>query len=112
MQAYYYRDNKSEQNQMRQINERSKGLHTCEVWVFSVLAFDMYRIKNLKVKQLMVLLRHPFRSEIFKGIPKKVELVEAVTGFFKYCQDLLPKQRGGMSVVKNEAGREDGKEMG
>ena len=36
--------------------------------------------KNLKVKEL---LRYHLRQESLKGIPNKMELVEAVTDFFK-----------------------------
>ena len=42
----------------------------------------MDHINKLKVKELRVLLRYYFESEGLKGIPKKVELVEAVTDLF------------------------------
>ena len=42
----------------------------------------MDHINNLKVKELRVLLRYYCESEGLKGIPKKVELVEAVTDLF------------------------------
>ena len=63
---------------MRDDDERLKGLETCEVLVRLVLALGMDHINNLKVKDLKVLLRYHFGSEKLKGIPKKVELVEAV----------------------------------
>ena len=47
---------KSEQKQMRDDDERLKGLETCEVLVRSVLAFGMDHINNLKMKELRVLL--------------------------------------------------------
>ena len=42
----------------------------------------MDHINNLKVKDLRVLIQYHFGSEKLKGIPKKLELVEAVTDFF------------------------------
>ena len=41
MEAEDQRKNKSEQDQMRDDNERLKGLETCEVLVCSVLEFGM-----------------------------------------------------------------------
>ena len=41
----------------------------------------MDQMKDLKVKDLRLLLCYNLRSETFKGSPKKVELVEAVTEF-------------------------------
>ena len=43
----------------------------------------MYHIKKLKSKDLKVLLQYNLGSEKFKGIPKKVKLVEAVNDFFR-----------------------------
>ena len=59
-----------------------RGLESCEDLVRSVLIFGMDHINNLKVKDIWVLLHYHFRSERLKGIPKKVELVEAVTDSF------------------------------
>ena len=75
------RKKKSEKKQMRDDNERLKGLETYEFLVRSVLEFGMDHINNLKVKDLRVLLCYHFGSEKLKGIPKKVELVEAVKYF-------------------------------
>ena len=50
----------------------------CEILVCSVLSFGMDHINNLKVKDLMVLLRYHFGSETLKGSPNKMELVESV----------------------------------
>ena len=75
------RNKKYEQKQMRDDDERLKGLETCEVLVRSVLAFGMDHINNFKLKDLRVLLHYQSDSEKLKGIPKKVELVEAVIDF-------------------------------
>ena len=48
---------KSEKKHIRDDDNRIKGFENCEVLVGSVLAFDMYHINNLKVKNLRVLLR-------------------------------------------------------
>ena len=76
------RKKKYEHNQVRDYDERLKGLDTCEVLVCSVLAFGMDHINNLKVKDLRVLLHYQFGSEKLKGSPKKVELLDAVTDLF------------------------------
>ena len=55
-----HRKNKSEQKQMRDDDERLKGIETCEVLVCSVLAFGTDHINNLKVKDLRVLLHYHF----------------------------------------------------
>ena len=50
----------------------------------------MDHINNLKVKDLRVLIQYHFGSEKLKGIPKKLELVEAVTEFFiEYWEGLV-----------------------
>ena len=56
---------------------------SCEALARSVLTFGMDHINTLKVKELRVLLRYHFGLERLKGIPKKVELVEAVTDLFR-----------------------------
>ena len=76
-----HRRKQSEHNQMREDYERSKGLKTCEFLLRSVFEFGMDHIKNLKVKELRMLLHYHFRSEKLKSSPNKVELVEAVTDF-------------------------------
>ena len=43
----------------------------------------MVHIKNLKVKEIWVVFFCHFGSETLKGVPKKVELVEAVTNLFR-----------------------------
>ena len=68
---------------MREDGERLKGLETYENLACLVLEFGLDHINNLKVKDLRVLLRYHFGSENLKGIPKKVELVEAATDFFR-----------------------------
>ena len=63
----------------------------------------MDHINNLKVKELRVLLFYQFGSEIFKGTPKKVELVEAVTDLFRRgWESLMQRVGGGGSVVTND----------
>ena len=66
---------------MRDDYERLKCIKACEVLVCSFLSFGMDHINNLTVKDIRVLLRCHFGSEKFKGIPKKLELVEAVKFF-------------------------------
>ena len=55
----------------------------------------MYNINNLKFKELQVLLRYHFGSESLKGIPKKVELVKAVTDLFRRDWEGLMQRVGG-----------------
>ena len=74
---------KSEEKQVRENEEILRGLESCEALVSSVLTIGMDHINNLKVKELRVLLCYHFGSERLKGIPKKVELVEAVTDLFR-----------------------------
>ena len=63
----------------------------------------MDHINNLKVKELQVILRYHFGSERVKGSPKKVELVEAVTGLFlRYWEGLMQRLGGGGLVLMNE----------
>ena len=59
--------------------ERLKSIDTKEDFVHSVLEFGIDHINNLKLKELRVLLCYHFGSEKLKGIPNKVDLVEAVT---------------------------------
>ena len=56
----YQRNNKAEQNQMRDDYGRSKIINNCEVLVRSVLTFGVDHIKNLKGKGLGVLLIYHF----------------------------------------------------
>ena len=52
-----------------------------------------------------MLLRYHFGSERLKGIPNKVELVEAVTDLFQRdWESLMQRVGGGGSVVTNEIG--------
>ena len=98
---------------MRDDYEGLKGLENCEFLVHSVLSFGMDHTNNLKVKDLRVLLCYHFGSEILKGSPKKVELVEAVKYIFrKYWDGLVQIWGGGVSVVTNEGVHEAGEEMG
>ena len=64
--------------------------------VRSVLTFVVDHINTLKVKELRVLLRYHFGSEILKGTPKKVELVEAVTDLFRRGWESLMQRVGGV----------------
>ena len=43
----------------------------------------MYHINKTRFKEILVFLFYHFGSERLKGIRKKVELVEAVTGIFQ-----------------------------
>ena len=68
----------------------------------------MDQINNLKVKELRVLLLYHFGLERLKGIPKKVELVEAVTDLFRRdWEGLMQRVGGGGSVVTNEIGEKE-----
>ena len=105
--------NKSEKKQRGEDEERPEGIQTCEVLIHSVLGFGMDHTKNLKVEDIKVLLRYHFRSENMKGIPKKLELVEAVTEFFrKYWKVIVQREGCGIYAISNKAGRESGEEMG
>ena len=65
----------------------------------------MDRINNLKIKEIRVLLLYHFSSERLKGIPKKVELVEAVTDLFRRdWEGLMHRVGEGWLVVTNEMG--------
>ena len=88
------RRQKSEDKKVTENEDKLRGLDSCEALVCSILIFDMDHINNLKVKELWVLLRYYFGSERLKGIPKKVELVEAITDLFRRDQEGL-MQRGG-----------------
>ena len=67
MESEYQSKNKCEQNHMREDDEMSRDLETEDC--FSVLAFGVDHTKNLKVKDLRVLLQYNFGSEKLKGIP-------------------------------------------
>ena len=63
----------------------------------------MDHINILKVKDLRVLLRYRFGSEMLKGGPNKVELLEAVTDLFRRDWDgLMQRMGGGGSAITNE----------
>ena len=66
----------------------------------------MDHINELKVKELRVLLRYHFGSESLKGIPNKVELVEAVTDLFRRDWEGIIQRVGvgGGLVATNEMG--------
>ena len=73
--------------------------------VCSVLTIGMDHINNLKAKELRVPVHYHFGSERFKGIPKKVELVQAVTDLFRGDWEGLMHRVGGSGmVVTNEMG--------
>ena len=61
---------------------RFRGIEICEALVCSVLTFGMNHINNLKVKELRVIICCHFGLERLKRSPKKVELMEDVTGLF------------------------------
>ena len=67
--------------------------------VRSVLTFGMDHINTLKFKELRVLLCYHFGPERFKGIPKKVELVQAVTDLFRGDWEGLMQRVGGSGLV-------------
>ena len=76
--------------------------------VRSVLTFGMDHINTLKVKDLRVILRYQFWSERLKGTPKKVDLVEAVTGlFWRDWESLMQRVGGGGLVVTNDIGERE-----
>ena len=101
MDAKDQRKKKSEQKDMRNYDGRLKVLDTCEILVISVLAFGMYRINNLKVTYLRVILHYHFGSEKFNNIPNKVELLEAFI-FLERIGTVLFRDGGGwVSVIKN-----------
>ena len=97
----YHRNNKYEHNQMRQHEERSEGLQTCEILDPSVLAFGMDNIKNLRVKDLRLLICYHLCTEKYNGGPNKVELMEDITEFFiKYWGVLyIGRVVGGLMVL-------------
>ena len=98
---------------MRDDYERLKVLETCEVLVRSVLIFGMDYINNLKMKDIRVIICYHFRSEKLKGIPKKVELVDAVEDFLEWIGTVFCIDGGcGVSDVTNEGVHESGEEMG
>ena len=56
------RRQKSEEKQIRDNEEKLRGLESCEALVRSVLTFGMDHINTLKVKEIRVLLRYHFGS--------------------------------------------------
>ena len=76
------RRHKPEEKQVRENEDRLRGLESCEALVCSVLTFEMNHINNPKVKELRVLLHYHFESERLKGSPKKAELLEDVNDLF------------------------------
>ena len=99
------RRQKYEEKQVTENDYKLRGFESCEALVRSVLTFGMDHINILKVKELRVLLRYQFGSDRLKGIPKKVELVEAVTDLFRRdWEGLMQRVGGGGSVVTNEMG--------
>ena len=77
------RRQKSEENQVRENEDRLIGLESRESLICSVLMIGMDHINNLKVKGIWVLIFYHFELERLKGSQKKVELVEAVTDLFQ-----------------------------
>ena len=84
---------KSEQNYIRDYDDRLNSFDTCEVLVHQVLAFGMDHINNLKLKETRVMLHYHSGSENFKGGPNKVELVEAITDFLINDWEVLVHSR-------------------
>ena len=58
------RRHKYEEKQVRENEDRLRGLESCEALVRSVLTFGMDHINNLKVKELRVLLCYHFSSSL------------------------------------------------
>ena len=56
MEAEENRRRKSEEKQVRENEDRLRGLESCEALVHSVLKFDKDKINNLKFKEIQVLL--------------------------------------------------------
>ena len=83
MEAEENRRQKYEQKHGRENEDRLRGPDRCEALVCSVLTFGMYHINKTRFKEILVFLFYHFGSERLKGIRKKVELVEAVTGIFQ-----------------------------
>ena len=99
---------KSEEKQVRENEDKLRGLENCEALVRSLLKFGMDHINTLKVKELRVILRYQFGLERLKGTPKKVELVEAVTDLFRMDRkSLMQRVGGGGSVVTNDIGERE-----
>ena len=102
------RRRKSEEKQVRENEDKLRGLESCEALVSSVLTFGMDHINIIKVKELRLILRYHFGSERLKGSPKKMKLVEAVPGLFQRdWEGLMQRVGGGGSVLTNEMGERD-----
>ena len=102
------RRKKYEENQVMENKDKLRGLESCEALVCYVLTSGIDHINTLKVKELQVLLRYHFGSEMLKGTPKKVELVEAVTDlFWRDWESLMQRVGGGGLVVTNEIGEKE-----
>ena len=56
MEAKENRRRKSEEKQVRENEDRLRGLESCEALVHSVLKFDKDKINNHKFKEIQVLL--------------------------------------------------------
>ena len=54
------RRQKSEEKQVRDNEDKLRGIYSCEALVSSVLEFGIDHINNLKVKELQVLLHYHF----------------------------------------------------
>ena len=65
------RRHESEEKQIRENEDKLRGLESFESLVRSVLKFGMDHINTLKVKEIRVLLRYHFGSERLKGTPKE-----------------------------------------
>ena len=107
------RRRKSKEKQVRKNEDRLRGLESCEALVHSILTIGMDYINNLKMKDIRVIICYHFRSEKLKGIPKKVELVDAVEDFLEWIGTVFCIDGGcGVSDVTNEGVHESGEEMG
>ena len=96
--AAEFEENRRQKYEEKQVTENEyklRGFESCEALVRSVLTFGMDHINILKVKELRVLLRYQFGSDRLKGIPKKVELVEAVTDLFQRDWEGIMQRVGG-----------------
>ena len=74
MDKWDQRKKKSEQKNMRDDEERRKGLDTCEVLVCPVLEFGMDHINNLKVKDIRRFFAITLGQKSLRGSQRKCNL--------------------------------------
>ena len=78
------RRQKYEEKQIRENEDKLRGLESCEALFRSVLTFGMDHINTLKVKELRVLLHYHFGSErfLFSSICTCMSLYVSIDIFF------------------------------